>query len=145
MQHTRTGVIASILLLLTACAEPVADKDYAGQFTTRWHASDRFTVSYRANPASSEAVISDLSLLLSAETALEHGFPYFVLVSDETWARLGRDRATARVDGLIPAPPAASNRVVGFRARPAHFHYVALFVKASLRGRYDLEQAPAAI
>ena len=43
------------------------------------------------------------------------------------------------------ASPASSNTIVCFKRKPQGFAYVALFVKASLRAKYGLDQAAATI
>ena len=147
-----TPVLAVIaLLLLNACATPMQAEDYSERFTTTWQASDRFTVSYRDNPDSSDKMATELSLLRAAEIALQHGFHYFVVVSAEDLderepVSVPKARGTTRANpDYHLASPAATNTIVCFRDRPAGFAYVALFVKASLRASYGLDRASAPI
>ena len=131
----RTTIAAT--LLLVACATPAPPTGDADQFATYWHGPDRFTVSYRQNPASNAAVIRDLSLLRSARVALENGFHYFVLVDEATYGDFDAIDAAFDAGQLQTVEPSASNRVIAFRDRPAQVHYVALFVRASVESRYE--------
>ena len=124
-------------LLLSACATPGPLTGQENQFSTQWHGPDRFTVSYRKNPVSSATVVKDLSLLRSAEIALENGFAYFVLVDEATYENFDASDMATALDELQRMEPSSKNRIIAFNDRPAHFHYVALFVRASIESRYE--------
>ena len=136
-----------LVILLGACAKSPRPQDYAERLSSTWLAADQFTVTYRGNASSRDDEIADLALLRSAEIALQNGFPYFIIVD----AASGADAASA-TDAMPSftvhagkkyhlASPGASNTIVGFREKPLGFAYVALFVKASLRAKYGLDQA----
>jgi hypothetical protein len=139
------------LLLLSACVTAMQPQNYSERFETTWESSNRFVVSYRANPASTEKMVTDLSLLLTAETVLQHGFHYFILVDDTDYANRIEQRhqiveVTAETGPHYRhASPAATNRIICFHEKPPGFAYVALFVKASLRSRYGLDRTSHSI
>jgi hypothetical protein len=147
MHRLRLIFTAIALLLLNACATPIQVENYSDGFATTWQSTDRFTVSYRNNPDSTAQMATDLALLHSAEIALQHGFYYFILVNNEdSNVQVVTPAGNAKVAGAAASPyrlasPAATNRIIGFQEKPPGFHYVALFVKASLRTRYALDHA----
>jgi hypothetical protein len=135
-------------LLLTACATALQPDNYVAHITSTRLGSDRFLVAYRGAAGNSDRATIDLTLLRSAEITLQHGFHYFIVVDSadpdapiDITPQVGADDATL-YDGerYHLASPGASNTIVCFRQKPQGFAYVALFVKASLRSKYDLDR-----
>jgi hypothetical protein len=151
MHRLRFTFLAIALLLLSACATPIQVQDYHEDFATTWQSTNRFTVSYRINPNSTEQIAIDLALLRSAEVALNNGFHYFIVANaDDSSIGIVEPASSTKVIAESAQPyrlgnPAATNLIIGFQEKPPGFHYVALFVKASLRTRYDLDRARPSI
>ena len=141
--------VLTLVILLGACAQPPRPQDYAERLSSTWLAADQFTVAYRGNASSRDDEIADLALLRSAEIALQNGFPYFIIVDADAASGANAAGGTDAMPSFTVhagkryrlASPGASNTVVGFREKPLGFAYVALFVKASLRAKYGLDQA----
>ena len=147
-----------LLLLLNACAKPLQPENYAERISTTRLDQDSFLVAYRGSAVARADKIVDLTLLKSAETALENGFNYFVIVktseSVSTGAYTAADSSVGQVDNYLQdsgyeativgdktylhADPGAVNTIVCFREKPRGFSYIALFLKASLRDKYQL-------
>ena len=140
-----------LLLLLTGCVKPLQPGNYAGQLQPTWLDANRFIVAYPQK--SPDAKIVDLTLLRSAEIALQNGFNYFIVVdtgdSSAASAPVQQDSGAGFIvhNGIRYnlANPGSSNTIVGFKRKPEGFSYVALFVKASLRDKYNLDKPPASI
>jgi len=149
-----------LLLLLNACARPLQPENYAERISTTRLDQDSFLVAYRGSTVSNADKVVDLTLLRSAETALENGFNYFVIVktneSVSTGAYTTPDSSVGQVDNYLQdsgyeatvvgdktylhADPGAVNTIVCFREKPRGFSYIALFLKASLRDKYQLNR-----
>ena len=141
-----------LLLLLGGCAKPLQPdnplqpKNYVERLSPSWLDANRFIVAYPSK--SSDAEIVDLTLLRSAEIALQNGFNYFIVINtDESITTSAGDSAVAAAEFIVHngiryyhTSPASSNTIIGFKRRPQGFAYVALFVKASLRAKYGLDQ-----
>ena len=140
----RPALILALALISACAASPPLSQD-TSPVSIQWHAANRFVVSYRADPDSREPAVTDKVLLQSAETALENGFPYFSLVTEALFHEFNQLNVSLTRDKAWFAPASAQNRVVLFRNRPKHAHYVALFVKASLSSRRSPEPASNAI
>jgi hypothetical protein len=153
MNRFQLTCILAPVLLLNACAKSLQPGNYADHISTRWLAADRFVVDYRGYPASAEERVIDLVLLRSAEIALQNGFNYFIVVDDSESASATNGALQTIATELTisngrryrPATPGTTNTIVGFARKPKGFAFVALFVKASLRAKYGLDQAAASI
>ena len=149
-----------LLLLLNACAKPLQPENYAERISTTRLDQDSFLISYRGSVTAGSDKIVDLTLLKSAETALENGFNYFVIVktseSVSTRTYTTPESSVGQVDSYLKdseheatvvgdktyqhADPGAVNTIVCFQEKPRGFSYIALFLKASLRDKYQLNQ-----
>ena len=144
-----------LLLLLGGCAKPLQPDNYVERISSTWLDANRFVVAYSRKSTDEQVV--DLALLRSAEIALQNGFNYFIVVNADDSIATSTD--TTPTDALSAtatefivhngiryyhANPASSNTIVCFK-RPQGFAYVALFVKASLRAKYGLDQPAAPI
>jgi len=142
-------------LLLSACAKPLQPDNYPEQISSTQLDNNTFQVSYTGSTTSADEKTIDLALLRSAEVALDNGFNYFVIVNNSE-----SDASTLKVSGqdesdlesidyeptiyqgnrYIHSDPDTNNTIVCFKEKPEGFAYVALFVKATLRSKYQLDQ-----
>ena len=139
-----------LICVLSACATPPQPGNYHERLSSTRLGTDSFIVSY--SRASSDEQIIDLALLRSAEITLQNGFNYFIVI--KTDASSASDTDTGAVESgftshnglrLQHANPGATNTIVCFQNKPAGSAYVALFVKASLRAKYGLDQSAKSI
>jgi len=140
-----------LILLLGGCAKPLQPNNYAERISSTWLDANRFIVAYPRN--STDRQVVDLALLHSAEIALQNGFNYFIVVNtDDSVAKSAGALPAAATEFTVyngiryqHASPASSNTIICFERKPQGFAYVALFVKASLRAKYGLDQQAAPI
>jgi len=145
-----------LLLLLGACAKPLQPDNYPEQISSTQLDNNTFQVSYPGSTNSADEKTIDLALLRSAEVALANGFNYFVIVNNgesdaDALKASGQDESGLeniaheptlyRGKRYVHANPDATNTIVCFQEKPDGFAYVALFVKATLRSKYQLDQA----
>lgn len=142
MKTTHSVFLLALLLLLNACATAPLPDNYVEQITTTRLGDNRFLVDYRGGAANTDPESVDLTLLRSAEIALQHGFHYFLVIDPgDSSLRVGaEDIATYGGRHYRVISPGASNTIVCFKQEPRGFAYVALFVKASLRSKYGLDR-----
>jgi len=144
MKTTQNAFLLSLLLLLNACATALQPDNYVERIDTTRLGDNRFLIDYRGSTASADTETVDLALLRSAEIALQHGFHYFIVIdsSDSSQQVGAQDAATYDGQRYQLASPGSSNTIICFKQKPSGFAYVALFVKASLRNKYGLDQIP---
>ena len=145
-----------LLLLLGACAKPLQPDNYPEQISSTRLDNNTFQVSYSGSTSSADEKTIDLALLRSAEVALANGFNYFIIVNNSesessTMKVGGQDESDLenisheptlyRGKRYLHSDPGADNTIVCFKEKPEGFAYVALFVKATLRSKYQLDQA----
>jgi hypothetical protein len=151
-------IIPIILLLLLAggCARPLQPDNYAERITASRLDADTFLVSFRGRAASTPDRTVDLTLLKSAETALENGFNYFIIVKTSESGHTASGSNGGQVESYLQnsgyeptvvgavtyshADPGSMNTIVCFREKPQGFSYIALILKASLRAKYKLNR-----
>ena len=144
-------LIFLLLLLLAGCAKPLQPDNYVERISPTWLDASRFIVAYPGKSADEKIV--DLTLLRSAEIALQNGFNYFIVVNADDSIATSSDSLTGAAaestehNGIryYHSGPASSNTIIGFKRKPQGFAYVALFVKASLRAKYGLDQPTVTI
>ena len=151
--------LVALLLLLNACTTAYKTDDYARGISTTQLESNQFRVSYKGSTTSGDEKSTDLTLLRSAEIALENGFNYFVIVETDESASHGTNSAdnttgqneidtdnasheptTYGDQTYIHSNPGAINTIVCFKEKPQGFAYISLFLKATLRGKYNLDK-----
>ena len=142
MKTTHSVFLPALLLLLNACATTPQPDNYVEQIATTRLGDNRFLVDYRGGAANADTESVDLTLLRSAEIALQYGFSYFIVIdSSDSPLQVGaEDSVTYDGHNYRLAIPGTSNTIVCFKQKPRGFAYVALFVKASLRNKYGLDQ-----
>ena len=151
MLSTKTfyrALLAILVIMLGACATALQPDNYAERITATRLGASQFLVGYAAGPTGDDPQAIDLTLLRSAEIALQHGFHYFVVVEPEPVSAAvdsqqgGTTETIEYQNGQFRyTEPASRNTIICFNARPPGRHFVALFVKASLRSKYDLDSA----
>ena len=145
-----------LFLLLSACARPLQPDNYSERISSTQLDNNTFQVSYSGRASSADEKTTDLALLRSAEVALDNGFNYFVIVnvgeSDSSTMKVGDqdendlektsyEPTLYRGKRYVHSDPGADNTIVCFKEKPDGFAYVALFVRATLRSKYQLDQA----
>ena len=144
-----------LLLLLGACAKPLQPDNYPEQISSTRLDNSTFQVSYPGGFNDADEKTVDLILLRSAEVALDNGFNYFIIVNNSA-----SDAGTLKVSDqdendlentayeptfyrgkrYLHSDPGSDNKIVCFKEKPEGFAYVALFVRATLRSKYQLDQ-----
>ena len=96
MKTTQSAFLLALLLLLNACATTLRPDNYVERIATTRLDDNRFLVDYRGSSVNAGTESVDLTLLRSAEIALQHGFPYFIVIdSSDSPLRVGaEDTAT---------------------------------------------------
>jgi hypothetical protein len=151
MKIFQSFLVFLLLLLLAGCAKPLQPDNYVERISPTWLDAGRFIVAYPGKSADQKIV--DLTLLRSAEIVLQNGFNYFIIVKAEdsiatsSYPLPGAAAEFTEHNGIRyhHTIPTSSNTIIGFKRRPQGFAYVALFVKASLRAKYGLDQPAASI
>jgi len=153
-------IIPILLLLLLAggCAKSLQPDNYADRIATTILDVNTFLVSYPGSTTGETDRIVDLTLLKSADTALAYGFNYFIIVktrepvasdkasdsvADQVDSYLRDNDYAATVAGgvtYLHATPGVTNTIVCFTEKPQGFSYIALILKATLRGKYNMNQ-----
>jgi hypothetical protein len=81
---SRSLLIVICLLVLNGCATSYKPKGYGGGFSETQLDTNVFRVSFSGNGYTSPEQAEEMALLRSAEVALDHGFKYFVIVTDNS-------------------------------------------------------------
>ncbi len=134
--------------MLGACATSLQPDNYSERIAATRLGASQFLVDYAAGPTGDDPQAIDLTLLRSAEIALQHGFHYFVVVEPEPVSAADDSQQSSPTETFEYensqfryTEPATRNTLICFNSRPPGRHFVALFVKASLRSKYDLDSA----
>ncbi len=83
----RRLIIGLTVLMLAGCATPYQQGGFRGGVVATPIAGDMYRVSARGNGFTDPARIEDFVLLRAAETALDQGFDYFIVLSQEDRTR----------------------------------------------------------
>ena len=149
-----------LLLFLNACATSLQPDNYAERISSQKLDHNTFVISWQGSTVTGGDRAVDLTLLKSAETALQNGFNYFVIVatgeSVKTTAYTTPENSNGQLDNYLQdvgyeatvvgtntyhhADPGAINTIVCFKEKPGGFAYAALFLKATLRHKYQLDR-----
>ena len=139
-------LIFLLICVLSACATPPQPDSYHEQISSTRLGTDSFIVSYSRTSADEQII--DLALLRSAEISLQNGFNYFIVINPDASSAIDTDTGSVETEftfhnglRLQHANPGTTNTIVCFKHKPAGSAYVALFIKASLRAKYDLDQS----
>ncbi len=88
---TRLLLLLAAILLLAGCATKTQSRVggdlVTGDYAVEELGTNRFRITFRGNVALSDTAAGDLNLLHAAEVALQHGYPYFVIVFPDPRAR----------------------------------------------------------
>jgi hypothetical protein len=77
-----------LAVLSAACATAYQPRDFSGGYSDTQLGENVFQVSFNGNAKTSPERASDFALLRSAEIAVVHGFPFFVLVNGENGSQV---------------------------------------------------------
>src|SRR5262249_42031204 len=67
-------------VLINGCATSYQHKGMTGQFSETQLSENTFRIHFNGNPYTHQERIEDFTLLRSAEIALEHEYPHFIIV-----------------------------------------------------------------
>lgn len=154
--------IASIVLsiLLVGCATPYQPVGMTGGYEATQLDENVFSVSFRGNGYSSRERATNFTMLRSAETALEHGYQYFVIIDSERTTSQSTYTTPATTYGSATAygntaygrsttyggqtynisKPRSAQTILCFKEKPEGFAYNAAFMKKSLREKYRIPE-----
>jgi hypothetical protein len=155
---TRLTALLVFSLALVGCATGYHARGFGGGYSDTQLGENIFQISFRGNGYTSAERAADLALLRSAEIAAEHGYPFFVVISERedasrsTYTTPTTTTGSATVTGntisgsstmtggdtYVTVKPSTRNTILGFKERPNGFAYEARFVIRSLRQKYGL-------
>ena len=100
-----------LLLLLNACAKPLQPDNYGDLISSTRVDQDTFLVSSPGGANSEDKKSVDLSLLRSAEIALENGFSYFVIVESDSQQDSAYEATTYGDETYSHSDPGTTNTI----------------------------------
>ena len=142
--------IAAVLVLTvlgSACATGYTSrKDGAGAFSETQVDRNVWVVRFSGNRYTSDERATDLTLLRSAELALDNGFPYFAIIgsadesSQTSFTQVHGSGRSAWASTHTRRAPGLANTIVGLKQRPEDGSYAfdAEFIRDSMRKKYGL-------
>ena len=137
--------LAIASLAVFACATPYQPRAIRGGYSDMQVGDNVFRVSFEGNGYLSAQTASDYALLRSAELTLEKGFRYFVIAGDEARGTVvGGGNAHA---AFVTTMPSSMQTIVCYAEKPldpAGLLYDAVRVRAAVRERYGIGDAPPA-
>jgi hypothetical protein len=112
-------LLTPLALLPTTCATPYQPLGSRGGYSHYRISDDVFSVSFRGNAATREDAVGKYLLRRASEVTLEHGFRYFVILSEEDRTRA----VNLGVSGMVRVgtsfdSPGTSVRIRCFHDRP---------------------------
>jgi len=144
------------------CATTYQKKGFTGGYSDTQLGENMFKVTFRGNGYTSSERALDFCLLRCADLAIEHEFPYFIIinasedVSHSTYTTPTTATTTTRVDYFgnlisdtkinggetyIISKPSAANTIVCFKEKPTDIAvvYDASFITNSIREKYRIK------
>ncbi len=148
--------------LVAGCATAYQQHGFGGGYSDTQLGENVFQVSFKGNGYTSAERAADFALLRSAELALEHGFPYFSIVSGENSSRRSSYTTPTTTTGsatvvgntvygsatttggetYVTVKPSTQNTILGFKTKPTEFSYESEYVVRALRQKYGLPPKP---
>ena len=150
-------------MIAGGCATKYQHMGLTGGFSETQLAEDVFRVSFNGNGFTSMERAVDFALLRSAELALAHGFPYFVIVAETTdiaastyttptqstttgtvseSGNFGSTTTTVGGQSYLITKPSATNTIVCFHEMRQEGNtgiiYEAEFIAGSIRNKYGM-------
>ena len=86
MQELRQLAIFLVAITTAGCATSYQHKGATGGYSETQLSPNSFQIYFKGNGYTGEERAEDFTLLRSAEISLEHGFPYFIIVSERVGA-----------------------------------------------------------
>jgi hypothetical protein len=156
--------LATVGLLLAACATSYQPQSFSGGFTETQLDKNVFRVSFRGNGYTDADRAEEMALLRSAELTLKNGFTHFVIIDGKSRASYGTyttpaqstttssatafgnsayGQATTTTTGgqsFVITRPSTTNTIVLFQGKPSvdGLVYDAQFVYNSLGQKYGV-------
>ncbi len=120
-----------VAILLTSCATGYQKQDFTEEFSETQLGENIFQISFNGNADTSRERASDLTLLRSAEVAVEKGFRYFTIVDSEKYSKTGT---------YTYSKPTTTNTIVYYKDKPeeGRLVYDAPLIAKSIKTRYGL-------
>jgi len=98
-------VVLAVALIATACATPYQQvgTTVAGGYSTNRLSTETFEVRFDGNGFTDPKRAYDFAFLRAAEVAIEHNFPYFILIGhqDDTSTEIIRGNPTSFTTGTV--------------------------------------------
>lgn len=147
-------IIALSLSVLVGCATGYQSSGLSGGYTETWLAEDAIKVTFNGNGYTRGDRASDFSLLRVAEISAQRGYPYFVLISENSAvstsktpesynvSTFGNSGTVTQTGGWIISKPSTTNVAKLLKEKPANFGgiiYSADFVCNNMISKYDLD------
>ena len=116
--HARAPITLTltVVLIVGGCATPYRSEKRGTGFSEFRITDDTFSVTFRANSATREERVDKYILRRASELTLEHGFQFFVVLTEK-----GRDRTSSIGYSGVKFPvitPGKTIRIRCFRGRP---------------------------
>ena len=140
--------------MLASCATPYQQSGLLGGFKDIRLSNNSFRVTFNGNAHTTSDKASNYCLLRCAELCLEHGFNYFVLISENTiiensthtsprYARtthIGNYSYTSVYGGQTysHSVPTSTSEILCFEEKPDGYSYDASYIKDSFMKEYQL-------
>jgi hypothetical protein len=146
-------VIALFLSVLVGCATGYQSSGFSGGYTETWLAEDAIKVTFVGNGYTRGDRASDFSLLRVAEIAAQRGYPYFVLIAENSAvstsktpesyniSTYGNSGKVTQTGGWIISKPSTTNVAKLLKEKPSNFGgivYSVDFVCNNMIRKYDL-------
>ena len=146
--------------LLVGCATSYQKSGFTGGYEETQLAENVFRVNFRGNRYTKLPRATDFALLRTAELTLEHGYKYFVLVSESSTVNNSsvttpyQTQTTGDISGnsfnansfttggpVTISKPSSNNTFMCFKEKPKQFSYDAEFVYKSIRTKYGIKNS----
>lgn len=126
----RVLLLVLLVLSLSACATPYQEKGNLGGYSETRLSENVFRVNFEGNVLIDRATVSDYALLRAAETVLEHGYSYFLVMDS--------DEYTERFSYTTPSPVSSrafkSTVILQWLMSPPKCRIVPAFLTAKTTG-----------
>lgn len=158
--------VACFCALCVSCATPYQGKGFRGGFSETQLSENVFRVYFRGNGYTRQERAEDFTLLRSAELSMEHGYPYFVIVDEDSVVATtgtintptqsfttanatsvgGTAYGTAQTTtvgghSFFVRKPSTRDTIVCLKERPSEgVVYEAAFIAESIKAKYGIEK-----
>ena len=116
----RAPIVLIICLGLSGCATPYQEMGYIGGVSATQVTDTNFRISARGNSFTDPAIVQDYVMLKAAETAVEHGAKFFVVLSSADASRV----ATMTTPGTAQTTLVGSTAITSYSPPGQHEFYM---------------------